>query len=111
MELYQYFYSHFRICSIYNVIYIFAGISKVLLVRNKMEEAYEGINKIKDINQGKYSEPLDKKTIIKNFHAFNSSVKNLDILQYHNKYCSNFKKVVFLIYIWFALNMSFTESA
>ena len=81
---------------------------KFLLVRNRLEEAYDVINKIKTTNEGKMSKSLDKNEIITSFQALNTKSKILNTsLHSRRETWQNFLKILFLIYIWFALNMSF----
>ena len=99
---------------------------RYLITRNRLDEAFDVINKIKKVNQGKSSKPLDKEEILNKFKSINdpffNSNENLEnvesvengtkksgnkAFEFAFKSKQNFIQILVLLYIWFALSVSY----
>ena len=83
---------------------------RFLVVRNRLEEACETFNKIKKRNFGKSYTPLDvEETNLNSGNDSKNAEDNLNINSEKNNNQSrkNMIKIIFLVYIWFAVNMSY----
>ena len=96
---------------------------RYLLIRNRLEEVYEVLKKMKNFNQGKSSKPLDKEEILANLRGLNSLNSSTDdhkekqdtneepdsnqIFEFAFKSKKNLIRILFLCFVWFALCMSY----